>query len=214
MPQTTQNKDWKGNAQSVFATNGASSHSTKERANNDYYATDPKAVKLLLEIETFKDTILEPCCGEGHIAQELEKHGKNTVRFDLVDRKQIDGKMMTKLDFLDNNYSLDKPIPAEPLFDIITNPPYSLAQDFIEQSLELVTPGDKIAMFLPIRYLEGKKRRKLFEKYPPRTIHVSSSRLACARNGLFDGKEGNAVCYCWFIWVKGFTGVTQIKWFN
>lgn len=43
-------KDWKGNSKSVFAQLGASNHSTEERQNEDYYATDPEAAQWLLRI--------------------------------------------------------------------------------------------------------------------------------------------------------------------
>lgn len=42
------NKDWDGNSNSIYKTLGASSHTDKERETNDYYATEPKAIELLL----------------------------------------------------------------------------------------------------------------------------------------------------------------------
>jgi hypothetical protein len=71
-------------------------------------------------------------------------------------------------------------------------------------------------MFLKIQFLEGKKRKILFEKFPPKTVYVSSSRILCAPNGDFESmkKNGSAVAYCWFIWEKGFNGDPVIKWFN
>ena len=56
-------KDWTGNKMSAFATLGASNHSEKERHPNDYYATDPKAMELLLEKEQFSKNIWECACG-------------------------------------------------------------------------------------------------------------------------------------------------------
>jgi hypothetical protein len=44
-------KDWTGNAKAIFACHGASNHSKEIRQTNDYYATDPKALELLLELE-------------------------------------------------------------------------------------------------------------------------------------------------------------------
>ena len=35
-------KDWIGNKNSIYKTLGASSHTDKERQNEDYYATEPK----------------------------------------------------------------------------------------------------------------------------------------------------------------------------
>ena len=45
--------DWTGNSNSIYKTLGASNHTDKERQNEDFYATEPKAAKLLLELETF-----------------------------------------------------------------------------------------------------------------------------------------------------------------
>lgn len=53
MPNNT-NKDWTGNAQSMYATLCATNHSTTERAGHDYYATEPKAIELLMDLETFE----------------------------------------------------------------------------------------------------------------------------------------------------------------
>ena len=48
--------DWTGNSNSIYKTLGASNHTDKERQNEDFYATEPKAGKLLLELETFSPT--------------------------------------------------------------------------------------------------------------------------------------------------------------
>ena len=58
-------KDWKGNKTAVYVCNGDSSHSDTERADKDYYATDPRAVEELLKRENFSHNIIEPCVGGG-----------------------------------------------------------------------------------------------------------------------------------------------------
>ena len=101
--------------------------------------------------------------------------------------------------------------------DIITNPPYKHAQRFIEKALELIPAGNKVAMFLKVQFLEGKARKKLFTKHPPKTIYVSSSRLLCAKNAEFERMKkggGSAVAYAWFIWERGFNGKPIIRWIN
>ena len=95
--------------------------------------------------------------------------------------------------------------------DIVTNPPYKYAQEFIEHALELIEDGNKVCMFLKVQFLEGKRRRALFEKHPPRTVWVSSSRIRCGKNGTF---KTSMVAYGWFIWTKGHKGETTIRWFN
>ena len=51
--------------------------SNQERETHDYYATDPKAVELLLNLETFNKNIWECACGEGHISNVLKANGYN-----------------------------------------------------------------------------------------------------------------------------------------
>ena len=98
---------------------------------------------------------------------------------------------------------------------MITNPPYKFAQRFVEHALNITNTNAKVAMFLRIQFLEGKARRKLFDACPPKTIYVASSRLQCALNGDFEGlKASSAVCYAWFVWKKGYTGYTVVKWIN
>lgn len=194
------NKDWVGNKRSIYATLGASSHVIEDREMHDYYATDPKAVELLLELETFNKFIWEPACGEGHISKTLEKYGYIVKSTDLYNRNYGEAN----IDFLS--------YPEKWNGDIITNPPYKFAKEFVEKSLNSISVGNKIAMFLKLQFLEGKSRKILFESNPPKIVYVSSSRLACAKNGIFKGES--AVCFCWFIWVKGYKGNTIIKWFN
>jgi len=187
----------------VFKTLGSSNHAPDARAANDYYATDPQAVEMLLAMEHFAQVIWEPACGEGHISKVLAAHGHEVISTDLIYRGFGDPEPM---DFLTETF---------PDFegDIITNPPYSAGLEFVTRALETVRPGGKVAMFLKVQFLEGKRRGELFAKTPPRTVYISRSRLACAKNGDFSHTE-NAIAYAWYVWEKGFTGDPVIKWFN
>ena len=187
----------------VFKPIGSSNHTPDERAEHDYYATDPQAVEMLLALETFAPVIWEPACGEGHISKVLQAHGHDVISTDLIYRGFGDPEPM---DFLTETF---------PDFegDIITNPPYSAGLEFVERALETVRPGGKVAMFLKVQFLEGQKRGEFFRQTPPRTVYISRSRLACAKNGDFTHTE-NAIAYAWYVWEKGFTGDPVIKWFN
>lgn len=195
------NKDWTGDSNSVYKMLGASNHSEEDRQNEDFYATDPKAGEMLLELETFSPNIWECACGQGHLSKIFEKAGYIVKSTDLIDR----GYGETGIDFL----GMDN---TQWGGDIITNPPYKFAQEFIEKSLRIIPEGNKVAMFLKVQFLEGKSRRKLFQRNPPKTVYVSSSRILCAKNGVFEG--GSAVAYAWYVWEKGFKGTTSLKWFN
>ena len=91
---------------------------------------------------------------------------------------------------------------------------YNIAQKFVEHSLKVVPEGNKVAMFLKLTFLEGQARRKMFEKYPPKTVYVFSKRIKCAKGGDFNGFSSSAVAYAWFVWEKGFKGKPQIEWID
>lgn len=138
--------------------------------------------------------VWECACGEGHISKVLESHGYDVVSTDLVYRGY--GRL-NPCDFLLENV-------VDFSGDIITNPPYKYALEFVEHALNTVQQGRKVAMFLKLTFLEGKARKAFFLKNPPKVVYVSSSRLECGKNGKFESK--NAVAYAWFVWEKGFCG--------
>ena len=145
------NKDWVGNQRSIYATLGASNHVEEEREEHDFYATNPVAMELLLELESFDKNIWEPAAGQKHLSNVLESHGHNVRSSDLIVRTEG----VEQLDFFNTNEKWDG--------DIITNPPYKYAQEFVEHSMELIPDGKKVAMYLKIQFLEGIKRRKMFK---------------------------------------------------
>ena len=199
-------KDVTGNSNSIYKTLGASNHTEEDRQSEDFYATDPKAVDLLLELENFSQLHVWECaCGEGHLSKAMQKKGLTVYSSDLINRG------------FGNIYDFLSQDNKEWKGHIITNPPYKYAKEFIEKSLQIVPDGCKIAMFLKVQFLEGKARKKLFTEHPPKTVYISSSRLLCAKNadfkGMIDG-GGSAVAYAWFVWEKGFKGTTELKWFN
>lgn len=197
--------DWTGNARSIFTTLGASNHTDEERQREDFYATDPIAAELLCQMETFSKNIWEPACGMGHLSEVFKKHGYNVRSSDLIDRGY--GEVQ---DFLGMDVQQWDG-------DIITNPPYKFAVDFIYKALSIIPTGRKVAMFLKVQFLEGKERRQLFNTAPPHFVYVSSSRILCVKNADFQKMRdggGSAVAYAWFVWEKGYKGDTIIRWFN
>ena len=139
----------------------------------------------------------------GHISEALKAHGYEVISADIITR-DYDGQDYTA-DFLHD--------PIAWGGDIITNPPYKYAAEFVEHALMMIEDGHKVAMFLKLTFLEGEKRRALFQQYPPRKIYVFTKRINCALNG--DEKQFNqssAVCYAWFVWEKGIKTKPVIEW--
>lgn len=196
-------RDWTGNTRSVFVCNGASNHTKEERQEDDYYATEPRAVGLLLSKEHFNSNIWECACGEGHLSDVLKAAGYTVFSSDIVDRGYKETEIINFLEFKEVNS-----------MDIITNPPYKYAKEFVKHALDMSVDGTKIAMFLKLTFLESQSRKELFREYPFRTLYVSSARLQCAKNGEFEKyrKNSTAVAYGWYVWVKGFKGKPVIEW--
>lgn len=192
-------------ADKVFITLGASSHTKKEREINDYYATSPVAVEELLKVESFNNYVWECAYGEGHIGDVLESMGYKVFKTDIVERSRSLDKILDFIKF--KNKKLRK-------VDIVTNPPYKYAKEFVEKSLGIVEDGCKVAMLLKLIFLESKSRRELFETSPPKYVYVFSKRIVCAKNGKFEECPPSAIAYAWFVWIKGYNGNTVIKWIN
>lgn len=94
--------------------------------------------------------------------------------------------------------------------DILTNPPYKYALEFVEHALELIPKGNKVIMFLKLQFLEGQERRRLFDTMQLSKVYVFSKRQQCAKNGIFSGSS--AVAYAWFVWIKGYNDSPIIEW--
>ncbi|MBO7715688.1 MAG: class I SAM-dependent methyltransferase [Methanobrevibacter sp.] len=173
------------------------------REQNDFYATDPIALEKLLEVETF-NKVWECACGMGHLSEVLKRHSIHEWSSDLIDR----GYGAPNVDFLLYNKKFDG--------DIVTNPPYRFAKQFIDHALELIENGHKVAMLVKTSFLEGKTRKQWFKDIPPKTIYVFSERINCAKNGDFETYYSSnflgANTYIWLVYEKGYTGQTVLKW--
>lgn len=197
--------DWTGNMNSIYKILGASNHTDKERQSEDYYATDPIAIDKLLEYETFTPKVWECACGAGHLSERLTYYGYDVRNTDIVDRGYPDTEVRDFLTIFGPNCDRD----------IITNPPYKFAKEFVEHALDISENGIRVAMFLKLQFLEGQARKELFKKYPLKTLYVFSKRVLCAKNGEFQRMRdggGSAVAYGWFVWEKGYKGEPVIRW--
>ena len=173
-----------------------------QREQNDYYATDPKAIEIALPILVecgLCNDVWECACGAGHISEVLKQHGYNVKSTDLVDRGY--GEVS---DFLKCSDTFNG--------DILTNPPFRHAVEFIRHGMQLISPGRKLFLFLKIQFLESKQRKQLFAEYPPRYVVVYSERQQTAKNAEFEKYSAASLCFAWFIFERGFTGRPEILW--
>ena len=92
----------------------------------DFYRTHPSATRALLSVEKFPGVTWEPACGAGDMSEVLRESGLNVVSSDLVDRGYEEG--WTGVDFLTAS-SREIGLPRRPT-NIVTNPPYNIAEAF------------------------------------------------------------------------------------
>ena len=188
-------------ADKTYVCLGARNYAKTDRHKEDFYATEPKATKLLCDVEQFNNRILEPCCGQGHMSEVLKSNGYSVTSYDLVDRGYGDIKDFFSLTHWDG--------------DIITNPPYKNVLNYVKHAIDIVDNGAKVAMLLKVLFLEGKERGKYMLENPPKYIYVFSGRIKCAINGDFDAiNNGGALAFAWFVWEKGFKGEPKVRWLN
>ncbi len=172
--------------------------SSEGRPEGDFYPTPANAVEALLMNETFTGSIWENSCGDGAICRVLEEHGyKDIIATDLIDR----GYGETPHDFLTSTYSAD---------NIIMNPPFSLAQQFVELSLARTT--NKVAVLCKLQFLEGQKRKSFFESSPLARVYVFSKRVNFYRNGEKGNYGTSTMCFSWMVWEHGYEGEPVVRW--
>lgn len=185
---------------------GARNGALEERDEYDFYATDPKALELFLnkfneDGERLADWVWEPACGNGHLSKTLKYLGYYVYSSDIIKREYD----CNTFDFLvkEKNWG----------GDILTNPPYKYAKEFVLKALDSIDNGQKVIMFLKCQFLEEQSRyNDLFSKHPPKYVYVHSGRQNCAKDGNFEKYKSATLCYCWFVWQKGFKGETILRW--
>lgn len=170
--------------------NFSCNNATGKRKKSDLYETPYSLTSLLLEKEKLPGTVLEPATGNGAIVKVLVEHGYTPHHFDLV---------VNDRDFLKYNTPWDT---------IITNPPFSIAQQFIIHAKKVARK--KIVMLLPLSYLHGVERyRTIFQdkKFPLARVYVFTRYPMLGESLREDGKhETGMMVYAWFVWEK--------RWYN
>lgn len=180
----------------IYTILGVSIGNTSIRDINDFYATEPKALVELLKYENFKN-VWECACGMGHLSEVLKKYNIHGKSSDLIDRNYGEVE-----DFLRGETTSWNG-------DIITNPPFKLANEFITTAINKINVGSKVAMLCRIQLLEGSGRyNNIFRKVPPTRVYIPVKRFNCARGGNFSKFKSNshsAMMFAWFVWEKQVT---------
>lgn len=168
-----------------------------KRRESDFYETPYSLTRLFLDTGEFSscESTLEPACGGGAITKVLGEYGfMDVTAFDL----------QTGQDFLTYGGTHEQ---------LITNPPYSLAFEFIQHAKRITTK--KIAMLLPLSYLHGKRRFDEIwqdQSFPLRRVYIFTRYPHLGGALREDGKfETGMMVYCWMVWEKNTEGWSPIS---
>jgi len=206
--------------------NGNRTKSERGRSPRDLYITPPELaleamIRFLADEGLSKREIiasLDAGCGTGVWGDAVKWFAyydpqRGTAYHPLIDGIDLEPNIepinvydnVWKMDFLDlhdGGYNL-----------IFGNPPYSLAEEFIRHSFDLLEDNGYIYFLLRLSFLEGLDRRKqqMFEHL--KKVYV------CVRRPSFFSSHGNAhttdsMAYAMFLWQKGYTGKTELDWLD
>tara|TARA_Y100001934_G_C12117881_1_gene661664 strand:+ start:120 stop:803 length:684 start_codon:yes stop_codon:yes gene_type:complete len=158
----------------------------------DDFPTPPWATRALLEHvlkheNTTKMSCLEPACNKGHMSRVLKEYFFEVESSDVHDYGYGSVK-----NFLNNSYKKNS-------FDwIITNPPFRLAEEFLNKANYIASTG--IALLARTVFLESVGRYdRIFKNNPPAYFAQFSERVPMVK-GRLDKKASTATGYAWFVW--------------
>ena len=164
----------------------------------DFYPTPEWGTLALLRYENFVGSITEPCCGDGAMAKVLERETKLPVyASDLYHR----------------GYGFQRDIfdLKDKCANIVTNPPYNIANELVEHAYNITT--HKLCILVRTAFLESNTRYKsIYSVNPPSRVYVFSERLSMyPANQPITG--GGTTSYSWIVWDKSSkTNFTELKW--
>lgn len=170
----------------------------------DDFPTPPWATRALCEFirsidpASANDTCREPAANRGHMVKPLREYFASVEGSDVHDY----GEGFPVTDYLWG------PIP-EMVDWTITNPPFRLAEQFIERACQSSRTG--VAMIVRAAFLEGQGRfERLFSKNPPSFVLQFTERVVMHKGRL--APEGStATAYAWLIWIDG-ESPTRLDW--
>lgn len=217
-------------------------HTTKGREKDDFYATDPVALEKLLDhCSLFLENIFNSCrfprdfryenmphfirkngqvsewpvyiwecaVGTGNLADVLQARELQVVWTDLKDRGYGKWRGMYNYDFLKTGQEF---LWKYNVGVILTNPPYSLANEFAEHALEILPDNGLYIALMNLQYLSGQKRYDRIYKYGSlREVYIFSKRVECWKNNTPSGHSSMAN-YAWYVFQKGYKGQPTLYW--
>lgn len=179
-----------------------------ERDIHDWYVEPFECSRALFQTETFQGPIWDPACGFGRIVTQARSLGLEAYGSDIVSRSEF---CEFTADFFD--------MGTVPTFtNIVTNPPFGRAEEFVRKSIELIPEGGKVGAILPIVWLAGfSSKRDWLPVSPLKKVYPISPRPSMPPGRVIaEGiRPGNGTKdFCWLVWQRGYTGQAEVEFLN
>lgn len=164
------------------------------RVPGDLYETPEWVTQAVVPYLPPGVPVWEPACGSGKMVRALEALGIDVVGSDISSGS----------DFLEATNS----ILTYPRLTIVTNPPYSLATEFIKQALELTHDDGFVAMLLRTDFDHAKSRRVLFADCP-----MFATKVVLTKRIVWFDRPGAAPSFnhAWYIWDWTHSGAPTLE---
>lgn len=163
-----------------------------ERIAHDAYQTPAWVTELLLAHVNFESVVWEPAAGEGHMVVPLRATGLIVYSSDI----RVCGTDRDRLDFLG---LMDAVHRRDDIRSVITNPPFSHAEQFIKRSLEITEKNvGQVAMLLPYEYDTALKTRGWMFKEAPFVCKIVLGRRIQWEG--FEDRASPRQNHAWYIW--------------
>lgn len=172
----------------------------------DDFPTQPWATRALLEhvigpavggVDLLKrQTVWEPACNRGHMVDPLAEYFGAVWASDVHDYG-LEGAFQHDFLFpaMPSVITWSKEIPDW----VISNPPFRLAEQFIERGRAVAGRG--VAMIVRTAFLESVGRyQNLFRDNPPTIVAQFTERVPMVK-GRLTAKGSTATAYCWLVWI-------------
>lgn len=180
-----------------------------ERDPLDWYVEPKECSRALFELQNFVGPIWDPACGLGNIIQQAKQSGLVAYGSDIVSRDDFCSK---EFDFLG-----EEEIPCD-FQNIVTNPPFAIAEDFIRHAIDITPTGGMVAAILPIVWLAGfSTKRSWMPVSPLFKVLPISPRPSMPPGKVIQNniKPGNGTKdFCWLIWKVGYTCKPTVEFLN
>jgi len=168
---------------------------TEPKDSADDFPTPPWATRALIEHVIGKEkvrelTCLEPAAGRGYMARPLSEYFR-----------EVDASDANPYGFCPVRDFLTHPYETRSRDWVITNPPFRLAEEFVERALVVARSG--VAILARTVFLESVGRyENIFKKRPPTLFAQFTERVPMVK-GRVDAKASTATGYAWFVWENG-----------